>query len=120
MAEGTRLREQLIKAWPEVRVGFTDIIVKAAALALEAFPQVNASWHDDRLIFHDDVNVGVAVSIEGGLLVPVLHQVNRTNLRTLSKTVKELVQRTREGKSIPGDFEGGTFSVSSLGQYPIE
>jgi pyruvate dehydrogenase E2 component (dihydrolipoamide acetyltransferase) len=120
MAEATRLREQLIKAWPEVRLGFSEMIVKAVAIALEAYPLVNASWHDDHIVYHEDVNVGVAVAVEGGLLVPVLHQVNRTNLRTLAKSIKDLVQRTREGHSRPGDFEGGTFSVSSLGQYPIE
>jgi pyruvate dehydrogenase E2 component (dihydrolipoamide acetyltransferase) len=120
MAEATRLREQLIKAWPEVRLGFSEMIVKGVAIALEAYPLVNASWHDDHIVYHEDVNVGVAVSVEGGLLVPVLHQVNRTNLRTLAARIKELVQRTREGHSKPGDFEGGTFSVSSLGQYPIE
>jgi pyruvate dehydrogenase E2 component (dihydrolipoamide acetyltransferase) len=120
MAEATRLREQLIKAWPEVRVGFTEMIVKAVAIALEAYPILNASWHEDHLVYHQDVNVGVAVAVERGLLVPVLHQVNRTSLRALAKSIKELVQRTREGHSVPGDFEGGTFSVSSLGQYPVE
>src|SRR4029077_661984 len=64
--------------------------------------------------------VGLAVSVERGLLVPVLHQVNRTSLRVLAKNIKELIQRTRDGHSIAGDFEGGTFSVSSLGQYPVE
>jgi pyruvate dehydrogenase E2 component (dihydrolipoamide acetyltransferase) len=120
LAEATRLREQLIKAWPEVRLGFSEMIVKAVAIALEAYPLVNASWHDDHIVYHEDVNVGVAVAVESGLLVPVLHQVNRTNLRALAKSIKDLVQRTREGHSKPGDFEGGTFSVSSLGQYPIE
>jgi pyruvate dehydrogenase E2 component (dihydrolipoamide acetyltransferase) len=120
MAEAARLREQLIQAWPEVRLGFTEMIVKAVAIALEAYPIVNASWHEDHLVYHQDVNVGVAVAVERGLLVPVLHQVNRTSLRALAKSIKELVQRTREGHSLPGDFEGGTFSVSSLGQYPIE
>src|SRR5258707_12322383 len=94
------------------------MIVKAATLALQAYPIVNASWKDDRVVYHEDVNVGVAVSIDGGLLVPVLHQVNRTDLRTLSHQAKELIQRTRDGKSISGDFEGGTFTVSSLGRYP--
>ena len=119
MAEATHLRAQLIEAWPDVRVGFTDLIVKAVALALEGYPLLNASWRDDHLEYHAEVNVGVAVSIEGGLLVPVVHGVNRTDLRTLTRVGKELIQRTREGKSIAGDFEGGTFSVSSLGQFPI-
>jgi pyruvate dehydrogenase E2 component (dihydrolipoamide acetyltransferase) len=120
MAEATKLRTQLIEAWPEVRVGYTDLVVRAVALALEAYPLVNASWRDDHLEYHQDVNIGLAVSIDGGLLVPVLHKVNRTDLRALTKNSKELIARTREGKSIPGDFEGGTFSVSSLGQFPIQ
>jgi pyruvate dehydrogenase E2 component (dihydrolipoamide acetyltransferase) len=120
MAEATSLRTQLLEAWPDVRISYLDLIVKAVALALVANPAVNASWREDHLEFHEDVNVGLAVAIEGGLLVPVLHGVNRTDLRTLSKLSKELIERTRAGKSMSGDFEGGTFSVSNLGQFPVQ
>jgi pyruvate dehydrogenase E2 component (dihydrolipoamide acetyltransferase) len=120
MTEAVRLRDQLNQAWTDGRIGFTEMIVKAAAVALQAYPIVNASWKDDRIVYHEDVNIGLAVSVDGGLLVPVLHQVNRTDLRTLSRKSKELIQRTRDGKSLPGDFEGGTFTVSSLGQYPVD
>ncbi len=120
MAEAAQLRQQLIEAWTEVRVSFSDLIVKAVGLALKAHPIVNASWRENAIEYHGDVNVGYAVATEGGLLVPVLHQVDKTGLRTLSKQLKDLVQRTREGKSMPGDFEGGTFTVSNLGQYPVE
>jgi pyruvate dehydrogenase E2 component (dihydrolipoamide acetyltransferase) len=71
-------------------------------------------------VTHADVNVGVAVSIENGLLVPVLHQVNQTNLRALTRSIKELAERTRQGRNHAGDFEGGTFTVSSLGQFAVE
>ncbi len=120
MAEAAQLRQQLIEAWTEVRVSFRDLIVTAVGLALKAHPIVNASWRENAIEYHGDVNVGYAVATEGGLLVPVLHQVDKTGLRTLSKQLKDLVQRTREGKSMPGDFEGGTFTVSNLGQYPVE
>jgi pyruvate dehydrogenase E2 component (dihydrolipoamide acetyltransferase) len=118
--EAVRLRQQLIELWPEVRLGYTELIVKAVAIALQEFPLVNASWREDHLESHEDVNVGVAVSVENGLLVPVLHQVNQTNLRALAKTIKELAERTRQGKNHAGDFEGGTFTVSSLGQFAVE
>ena len=120
MAQAARLRQQLIEAWPDVHVSFSDLIVKAVVLALKAHPLVNAFWHDDHLEYHDDVNVGYAVAMEGGLLVPVLHDVATTDLRTISKQLKELVQRTKDAKSMPGDFEGGTFTISNLGQYPVE
>jgi pyruvate dehydrogenase E2 component (dihydrolipoamide acetyltransferase) len=118
--EAVRLRQQLIELWPEVRLGYTELIVKAVAIALQEFPLVNASWREDHLETHEDVNVGVAVSVDNGLLVPVLQQVNRTNLRALATTIKELAERTRQGKNHPGDFEGGTFTVTSLGQFAVE
>lgn len=120
MAAAGRLRAQLNQAWTGSHVSFSDLIVKAVGLALRACPVVNASWRDDHLEFHERVNVGYAVAVENGLLVPVLHDVDRMDLRTISKTLKDLVQRTREGKSVPGDFEGGTFTISNLGQYPVE
>jgi pyruvate dehydrogenase E2 component (dihydrolipoamide acetyltransferase) len=120
MAEAARLRAQLNQAWPDAHISFSDLIVKATGLALRACPVVNASWRDDHIEFHERVNVGYAVAVENGLLVPVLHDVDRTDLRTLSKSLKDLVQRTREGRSVPGDFEGGTFTISNLGQYPVE
>lgn len=120
MSAAARLRQQLIEGWPDVRVSFSDMIVKAVGLALKAHPLVNASWHGDEIEYHEDVNVGYAVAMEGGLLVPVLHDVAKTDLRTLSAKLKDLVKRTREGKSQAGDFEGGTFTISNLGQYPVE
>lgn len=120
MAAATKLRQQLIEAWSDVRVSFSDMIVKAVGLSLRAHPLVNASWHESFIEYHEDVNVGYAVATEGGLLVPVLHDVAGTDLHTISKELKDLVQRVREGKSLPGDFEGGTFTISNLGQYPVE
>lgn len=120
MGEASRLREQLNQAWPDSHISFSDLIVKATALALRAHPIVNASWHEDQIEYHEDVNIGYAVSVDQGLLVPVLHQVDQTDLRTISKQLKELVERTRAAKSMPGDFEGGTFTISNLGQYPVE
>lgn len=121
LSEASRLRGQLNATWQDAHVGFTEMIVKAVALALRAVPQVNASWVDDHIEQHADVNVGVVVSTEGGgLLIPVLRHVDQTDLRTLTKQFREIVQRARENKPRPGDLEGGTFSVSNLGHHPVE
>jgi pyruvate dehydrogenase E2 component (dihydrolipoamide acetyltransferase) len=120
MAEAVRLREQLNQAWTNTRVSFEEVIVKALGIALVEFPLVNASWRGDHLEYHQDVNVGVAVGVEGGLLVPVLHHVDRTDLRTLATQIKELRQRVRDGKARSGDFEGATFTVSNLGPFGID
>ena len=121
LTEATRLRGQLNATWQDAHVGFTEMIVKAVGLALRAVPVVNASWMDDHIEQHADVNVGVVVATENGsLLIPVLRHVDQTDLRTLTKQFRELVQRARENKPRPGDLEGGTFSVSNLGHYPVE
>ncbi|HVB96172.1 MAG TPA: dihydrolipoamide acetyltransferase family protein [Chloroflexota bacterium] len=121
LTEASRLRGQLNATWQDTHVGFTEMIVRAVGLALRAVPQVNASWIDDHIEQHADINVGVVVSTEGnGLLIPVLHHVDQTDLRTLTKQFREIVQRARENKPRPGDLDGGTFSVSNLGQHPVE
>ncbi|HEX5417527.1 MAG TPA: dihydrolipoamide acetyltransferase family protein [Chloroflexota bacterium] len=121
MAAAARLRGTLNAEWTDAHVGFTDLLVRAVALALEAFPLVNASWQQDHLDYHEAVNVGLAVATEGGgLLVPVIKRANQSGLRQLSVEIKDLVKRTREGKNRPGDFEGGTFTISNLGAWAID
>jgi len=121
MAAAARLREKLNEQWTDIRVGYTDLLVRAIALALEAFPLVNASWQNDQIVYHQNVNVGLAVTTDGGgLLVPVIKNANQGGLRDLSKEIKDLVKRTRDGKNRPGDFEGGTFTVSNLGAWAVD
>lgn len=114
------LREQLNQAWPDTRVSFEEMIVKAVATALVDYPLVNASWQNDRIVYHQQVNVGVAVAVENGLLVPILHDVEKKGLRALAKEIKALRQRVRDGKALPQDFQGGTFTVSNLGPYGVD
>jgi len=121
MAAAARLRSQLNAQWADAHIGFTDILARAVALALEAFPLVNASWQGDHIDYHQDVNVGLAVATEGGgLVVPVIKHANKSGLRQLSVEIKDLVKRTREGKNRPGDFEGGTFTISNLGAWAVD
>ncbi len=123
MTDCVSLREQLL---PEVekaygtRLTYTDLIVKAVARALREHPMMNATLQDDQILIHTDINVGVAVAVEDGLLVPVLKNADRKPLGEISRELRELADRARAGKSIPEDLSGGTFTVTNLGAYDVE
>jgi len=102
------------------KVSVNDFIVKAAALALREFPNLNASLNGDSVVRHGQVNVGVAVAVEGGLLTVVNRDADRKSLRQISAETKAMVGRAREGKVRPDDIEGSTFSVSNLGMFDVE
>jgi pyruvate dehydrogenase E2 component (dihydrolipoamide acetyltransferase) len=98
-----------------VKVTVNDVIVKACALALEKFPEVNSAIKDDQLIQYKHINIGIAVDIPGGLVVPVIRDTNLKGVRTIAREAKALIAKTRANKLAPVDLEGGTFSVSNLG-----
>ncbi|WP_017625841.1 dihydrolipoamide acetyltransferase family protein [Nocardiopsis chromatogenes] len=113
-----QINEQL--ADTGVKVSFNDLIVKAAATTLSAHPEVNRSWEDGRLLQHHRVNVGVAVAIDEGLVVPVLHDTDKATLSDISTRTRELAGKARDGKLKPQEMSGGTFSVSNLGMFGID
>ncbi|GIV19209.1 MAG: dihydrolipoamide acetyltransferase component of pyruvate dehydrogenase complex [Armatimonadota bacterium] len=123
MTDCVRLREQLM---PEVekaygtRLTYTDLIVKAVARALREFPLMNATLQDDQITIHADINVGVAVAVEEGLLVPVVKGADCKTLGEISRELKEMAERARAGKSTPDDLSGGTFTITNLGAYDVE
>lgn len=98
-----------------VKVTVNDLIVKACALALEKFPEVNSTLKEDQLIEYKHINVGFAVDVPGGLVVPVIRDTNIKGVRTIAREAKALISRARANKLSPIDLEGGTFSVSNLG-----
>ncbi|MBC8331282.1 MAG: 2-oxo acid dehydrogenase subunit E2, partial [Anaerolineae bacterium] len=102
------------------KVSVNDFIVKAVALALRQFPNLNASLKDGAILRHGEVNVGVAVAVEGGLLTIVNRHADRKSLRQISADTRAMVGRAREGKVRPDDIEGSTFSVSNLGMFDVE
>jgi len=115
------MRKQINTALPEgEKISVNDFIVKAAALALRQFPNINASLGTGSIIQHAHVNVGVAVSVEGGLLTVVLRDADVKPLRQLSREGAEMVSRARTGKVKPEDIEGSTFSISNLGMYDVD
>ncbi len=115
------MRKEINAALPEgEKISVNDFIVKAAALALRQFPNINASLGTGSIIQHAHVNVGVAVSVEGGLLTVVVRDADVKPLRQLSREGAEMVSRARSGKVKPEDIEGSTFSISNLGMYEVD
>jgi pyruvate dehydrogenase E2 component (dihydrolipoamide acetyltransferase) len=123
MAAVMALRKQVNDLLPEdEKTSVNDYIVKAVALALREFPNLNASLDADnnRVVHHGQVNVGVAVAVENGLLTVVCRDTDLKPIRLISREVKEMASRAREGKVRPDDIEGSTFSVSNLGMFDVE
>ena len=101
------------------KLSVNDFVVRASALALRKVPDANVSWTDDVLLKHNVVDVSIAVAIEGGLITPIVRNTDQKGLATISNEVKELAGRAREGKLLPEEYQGGTFSISNLGMFGI-
>lgn len=121
MAKVMELRKQVNNLLPDQeKVSVNDFVVKASALALRQFPNLNASLKNDTVVRHGQVNVGVAVAVEGGLMTVVCKDTDRKSLRQIATELRATVGRARAGKVRPEDIEGSTFSVSNLGMYDVE
>ncbi|MCY4781081.1 2-oxo acid dehydrogenase subunit E2 [Sphingobacterium sp. UT-1RO-CII-1] len=112
-------RAQINEVAP-VKVSFNDIIIKAVAVALKQHPGVNSSWRGDKIRFNEHVNVGVAMAVEDGLLVPVVRFADGKSLSHISAEVKDFGQKAKAKKLQPSDWEGSTFTVSNLGMFGID
>lgn len=115
------LRKKINSTLPEgEKISVNDFLIKAAGLALRRYPNLNASLNGDVILRHGDVNVGVAVAIPGGLLTVVNRNTDQKPLRVISREVREMVTRARDGKVRPDDIEGSTFSISNLGMFDVD
>lgn len=119
MGAAMALRKQL-NAAGNVKITVNDMLVKASAIAMTKFPALNASFADDALLYHDYINVGIAVATDNGLLAPAVTDVDKKSLGTISAEAKELISRTRVGKATPDELGRGTYSTSNLGMYPVD
>ena len=103
-----------------VKVSFNDIVIKAVAVALKKHPAVNSSWGGDKIRFNEHTNIGVAMAVEDGLLVPVVRFADGKSLSHISAEVKEYGAKAKAKKLQPSDWEGSTFTVSNLGMFGID
>ncbi|WP_319402487.1 dihydrolipoamide acetyltransferase family protein [uncultured Anaeromusa sp.] len=113
-------RKELNKREEGVRYSYTDLLVKMAATALRRFPAINSSLIEGNVITHEDVNVGIAVALDDGLMVPVLKQADAKGLKAIHNTAQELVSQTRSNQLSMDALQGGTFTISNLGGYDVE
>ncbi|MBQ3373502.1 MAG: 2-oxo acid dehydrogenase subunit E2 [Oscillospiraceae bacterium] len=118
MTEMKRYREQL-KA-EEIKVSYTDLLVKFVSKALTEFPLLNCSVVDNKIVYKHYINMGVAVALDNGLVVPNIVDADKKSLQEISAEVKELAKLAREGKLPPEKLRGGTFTITNLGMYGIE
>ncbi|MFI5274749.1 MAG: dihydrolipoamide acetyltransferase family protein, partial [Ktedonobacterales bacterium] len=103
-----------------VKVTLNDLIIKGVATALARVPQVNVSFDGERLLYKKHVNIGVAVALEQGLIVPVIRDADKRGILDLARESRRLIAAARSNKLKPEDFQGGTFSVSNLGMFGVE
>lgn len=120
------LRSQLNKGAPvkddkpAYKISVNDMVIKAMALALRDVPEANVSWTDDNMVKHEHVDVGVAVSIEGGLITPIVRKAEQKTLSTIANEMKDLAGRARDKKLSPSEYQGGTTAVSNLGMFGVK
>jgi pyruvate dehydrogenase E2 component (dihydrolipoamide acetyltransferase) len=114
------LRKELNARSDAYKLSVNDFVIKALALALRKVPEANAGWGGDTLRLFKTVDISVAVAIDGGLITPIIHKADAKGLVEISEQMKELAGRAREGKLMPEEYQGGTFSVSNLGMYGIK
>lgn len=110
---------RLINELPDTKVSFNDMVVKASAMALKKHPKVNSQWFDDRTRINHHVNIGVAVAVEDGLVVPVTRFTDQKSMTQIGAEIKDMATRAKSKKLTPAEMEGSTFTVSNLGMFGI-
>ena len=109
----------IINSVPDTKVSFNDMVIKASAMALKKHPKINSQWREDSILINHHVNIGVAVAVEDGLVVPVLPFTDGMSLSQIGSGVRDLAGRAKSKKLLPTEMEGSTFTISNLGMFGI-
>ena len=109
----------IINSVPDTKVSFNDMVIKASAMALKKHPKINSQWREDDILINHHVNIGVAVAVEDGLVVPVLPFTDAMSLSQIGGSVRDLAGRAKNKKLLPTEMEGSTFTISNLGMFGI-
>ena len=122
MDDAVKLRSQLVDEWQDegVRPTYTDLVIRAAAKALEKHPLMNSVFGEAEMTLRGDINVGMAVALEEGLIVPVVRHANQLSMKELARESGRLAQAARDGALTPDDLQDGTFTVSALGMFGVD
>jgi pyruvate dehydrogenase E2 component (dihydrolipoamide acetyltransferase) len=123
MTETVKMRKnmlQTIEVKTGIRLSYTHLIVKAIAMALEEYPQLNSTFEEENIKQWKDINIGIAVNLKDGLIVPVLRRANKLNLLEIVAEINSLIDRAREKRLREDEFSGGTFTISNMGALDVE
>ncbi|MBD3859678.1 2-oxo acid dehydrogenase subunit E2 [Bacillus sp. 28A-2] len=123
MTKAKEVRKQLLPAIEKetgYRLSFTELIIHAVSNVLTRHPQINMTFEQNELHFHEDVHIGLAVAVKDGLMVPVISHANQKGLKQLTKEAKEIGRNARDQKLLPDQLKGSTFTISNLGMYAID
>ena len=121
MDDAFRLRQMFNEAVDKSEsISVNDLVVKAVALALTRFPEVNASWADGRIERKRDINIGIAVGLPDGLIVPVVRNADQKSLKAIALEARQLIERAKAKKAGSQDYQGNTFTISNLGMYDVD
>ena len=115
----TSWREKILKQ-ADVKITYSDLLVRIVAAAIRKNPAVNASWQNETVVLKNGIHIGLAVALDDGLVVPVIHDADLLSVEQIAKIRIDLVQKARAGKLRPGDIENGTFTISNLGMYGVD
>lgn len=105
---------------PAYKISINDLIIKATAMALKKVPLANSAWSDEAVLVYNNIDIAMAVAIDGGLITPIIRNADQKTIQQISVETKSLVKKAREGKLQPEEFQGGTFSISNLGMFGID
>jgi pyruvate dehydrogenase E2 component (dihydrolipoamide acetyltransferase) len=120
MDEAVRLKAELAALGGEFEgITYTHLLLRAVGIALHRVPELNASWDGETVVRHDRFHIGIATATDDGLVVPVVHDCDRTPLGQIVQRARALVERARKGRFAGDDLTGATFSVSNLGMFPV-
>ena len=115
-----KVRKDLNAKSDKYKLSVNDLVIRASAIALKQVPAANATWTEKAIRIYDQVDISVAVAIEGGLITPVIRDAGSKGLIEISSSMKDLATRARDGKLSPEEYQGGTFSISNLGMFGIK
>lgn len=105
---------------PTYKISVNDLVIKAVAMALKQVPEANSSWSDDAILVYNNVDISMAVAIDGGLITPIIKNADQKTIQQISTEAKQLAKKARDGKLQPEEFQGGSFSISNLGMFGID
>ncbi|MBM3579209.1 MAG: pyruvate dehydrogenase complex dihydrolipoamide acetyltransferase [Alphaproteobacteria bacterium] len=105
---------------PAYKISLNDLIIKATAMALKKVPEANSAWSDEAVLIYNNIDISMAVAIDGGLITPIIKNADQKTIQQISKETKNLAKKARDGKLQPEEFQGGSFSISNLGMFGID